>query len=89
MMKICSDFEHVNIGSGKDLSILELAKVICKVVGFKGEVVHDITKPDATLRKLMSTEKIGALGWKPTIHLTDDIAATYTAFSAEGGISFE
>lgn len=75
-----SDAEHVNVGSGEELSILELTKLVCDVVGFQGNIVHDLTKPDGTLRKLMSADKIRGLGWKPRIGLRDGIADTYTAF---------
>ena len=61
-MKNYSDFEHVNVGSGTDIAILELAQLVCDVVGFKGEIVADISKPDGTPRKLMSGDKIKALG---------------------------
>ena len=85
LMKVYSDFEHVNVGSGEDLSILDLTKLVCNVVGFDGEIVHDLTKPDGTPRKLMSAEKIRAFGWKPTIHLEDGIASAYAAFLDSNG----
>lgn len=87
LMKVYSDFEHVNVGSGEDLSILDLTKVVCKVVGFKGEIVHDLTKPDGTPRKLMSAEKIRALGWRPTTRLEDGIASAYEAFLTANGLA--
>lgn len=80
LMKVYSDFEHVNVGSGEDLSILDLTKLVCKVVGFRGEIVHDLTKPDGTPRKLMSAEKTRTLGWTPTIRLEDGITSAYAAF---------
>lgn len=82
LMKVYSDFEHVNVGSGEDLSILDLAKLVCDVVGFGGQIVCDLTKPDGTPRKLMSAEKIRSLGWKPAIGLKDGIAETYEAYLA-------
>lgn len=87
LMKVYSDFEHVNVGSGEDLSILDLTKLVCKVVGFNGDIVHDLTKPDGTPRKLMSADKIRALGWKPTIHLDDGIASTYATFLTKNDIA--
>jgi len=87
LMKVYSDFEHVNVGSGEDLSILDLTKLVCKVVGFKGDIIHDLTKPDGTPRKLMSADKIRSLGWKPTIRLEDGIATTYAAFLAVDGLA--
>lgn len=87
LMRVYSDFEHVNVGSGEDLSILDLTKLVCKVVGFEGEIVHDLTKPDGTPRKLMSADKLRALGWKPTIRLEDGVASTYAAFLAVDGLA--
>lgn len=77
-----SDFEHVNVGSGEDVTILKLTQLVCAVVGFEGEIIHDLTKPDGTPRKLMSTDKIRRLGWKPSITLEDGIASTYEWFKA-------
>jgi len=62
---------HINIGTGKDLSINELAKLVAEVVGFKGEIVHDTTKPDGTPRKLMDVSKINSPGWKYKTGLRD------------------
>ena len=82
LMKCYSDSEHVNIGSGEDLTILQLTRMVCDTVGFKGEIVHDLSKPDGTLRKLMSADKIRALGWKPSIGVEQGLCATYEAFRA-------
>ncbi len=82
LVKTYSDFEHVNVGSGEDLTILDLTKLVCEVVGFKGEIVHDLTKPDGTPRKLMSAEKIRGLGWRPSIALRDGVAAAYAWFQS-------
>lgn len=87
LMKVYSDFEHVNVGSGEDLSILDLTKLVCRVVGFKGEIVHDLSKPDGTPRKLMSADKIRALGWRPTTRLEDGIASAYEAFLTANGLA--
>lgn len=75
-----SGSEHVNLGSGEDLSILELAEMVCEVVGFEGGIERDTTKPDGTPRKLMSGDKLAALGWSPKIALRDGIASAYRAF---------
>jgi GDP-L-fucose synthase len=80
LMKTYSDFEHVNVGSGEDVTILELAQLVCEVVGFKGEIVTDTTKPDGTPRKLMSADKLRGMGWKPRIELRDGVLAAYKAF---------
>lgn len=84
LMKTYSDFEHVNVGSGDDVTILELTRMVCDVIGFEGEIVHDLTKPDGTPRKLMSADKIRGLGWKPSITLKDGLASTYDWFKARG-----
>lgn len=77
LMKTYSDFEHVNVGSGEDITILELAQLVCQVVGFKGEIVTDTSKPDGTPRKLMSADKLRAMGWAPQISLADGISDVY------------
>jgi GDP-L-fucose synthase len=72
--------EIVNIGCGEDISIRELAELICDVVGFKGDLAWDTTKPDGTPRKLLDVSKIHALGWRHRIGLRDGIARTYQWF---------
>jgi GDP-L-fucose synthase len=72
----------INIGCGEDISIRELADLICDVVGFDGELVWDKTKPDGTPRKLLDITKIRALGWQPQISLRQGIARTYEWFLA-------
>lgn len=82
VLKHYSGYEHVNIGSGEDVTILELAETVCEVVGFKGEIVKDTSKPDGTPRKLMSADRLRAMGWAPKIGLKDGIAQTYEWFLA-------
>lgn len=72
--------EIINVGCGKDISICELAELICDVVGFDGELVWDATKPDGTPRKLLDVSKLHNLGWRATIPLPDGIAQTYDWF---------
>ncbi len=72
--------EIINIGCGADISIRELAELICDVVGFDGELAWDATKPDGTSRKLLDVSKLNNLGWRPTIPLRDGIARTYDWF---------
>jgi GDP-L-fucose synthase len=79
-MKTYSDAEHVNVGSGDDITIYDLAQLVAGVVGFKGHIERDLTKPDGTPRKLMSDAKLRAQGWRPTISLTDGIADSYRWF---------
>ena len=74
--------EIINVGCGEDISIRELAELICDVVGFDGELAWDTTKPDGTPRKLLDVTKLRALGWKPAIPLRDGIARTYEWFRA-------
>lgn len=80
LMKHYEGEEHVNIGVGEDLSILELAHLVAKVVGFEGELVFDASKPDGTPRKLVDTTKINALGWKPRIGLEEGVELAYRWF---------
>ena len=72
--------EVINVGTGVDLTIRELAELICEVVGFKGELTWDRSKPDGTPRKLLDISKIASLGWKPTIPLREGIARAYEWF---------
>jgi len=72
----------INVGCGEDISIRELAELICDVVGFEGELAWDTTKPDGTPRKLLDVTKLRALGWKPAITLREGIAQTYDWFRA-------
>jgi len=72
--------EIVNVGCGEDISIRELAELVCEVVGFDGELSWDKTKPDGTPRKLLDVSKLRGLGWTPTIPLRDGIAQTYDWF---------
>src|SRR5437588_11218790 len=74
--------EIINVGCSEDISIGELAELICNVVGFDGELTWDKTKPDGTPRKLLDVSKLRALGWKPSIPLRDGIARTYEWFLA-------
>ena len=70
----------VNVGCSEDVSIRELAELICDVVGFRGELAFDATKPDGTPRKLLDVSKLNAMGWRPKISLRDGIAQTYDWF---------
>jgi len=69
--------EIINVGTGTDLTIRELAEMICDVVGFEGSLTWDASKPDGTPRKLLDISKIESLGWKPRIPLRAGIAETY------------
>ena len=67
----------VNIGCGEDITILELANIVKKTVGYEGQIVFDSTKPDGTMRKLMDISKIKSFGWHPSITLEEGIASVY------------
>ncbi|WP_290991811.1 GDP-L-fucose synthase [Hyphomicrobium sp.] len=72
-----SGAQHVNIGSGEDITILELMKLICRVVGFEGKIVTDPSKPDGTPRKLLDVSRLSASGWRPRKRLKEGLAETY------------
>ncbi|OGI65817.1 GDP-fucose synthetase [Candidatus Nomurabacteria bacterium RIFCSPLOWO2_01_FULL_39_18] len=80
LMNNYNDSEIINIGVGEDLSILELANVVKKCVGYKGDIVWDKSRPDGTLRKLLDVSKLQGLGWKAKINLEDGIRRTYEWF---------
>jgi GDP-L-fucose synthase len=84
LMKVYSGESHVNVGSGEDLTILELATLVCKVVGFAGDIVRDLSKPDGTPRKLMSAKRIRELGWSPTIALAEGLRSSYEWYLRSG-----
>jgi GDP-L-fucose synthase len=73
----------INVGCGEDLTIRELSKLIANVVGFRGEIIFDPSKPDGTPRKLMDISRLAALGWKPRISLREGLAITYRHFLEE------
>jgi len=80
LMKGYSEAGHINVGSGEDLEIRELTKLVCEVVGFTGAIVADPTKPDGTPRKLMAADKLRGMGWSPKTSLRDGLAKTYAWF---------
>jgi GDP-L-fucose synthase len=69
----------INIGIGDDITICELAELVCRVVGFHGELTFDATKPDGTMRKVMDVSRIRSLGWSSTVALPDGIRMVYEA----------
>jgi len=82
LMKTWSEDEPTNIGTGTDVTIAELARMIADVVGFTGQFVYDNSKPDGTPRKLLDTSKLTALGWRPRITLEAGIRQTYEWYRA-------
>lgn len=83
LMNEYSGEEHVNVGTGTDVSIKELAQLICKVVGYKGKLVFDTSKPDGTPKKLLDVSKINSLGWKAAVSLEEGIRKTYEWYLQE------
>ncbi len=80
LMKTYSGGSHINVGSGTDVTIEELARLVMRVVGFGGGLAKDVSKPDGTPRKLMDNSRLAELGWKPGIALESGLAGTYEWF---------
>ncbi len=80
LMETYNEKPFVNVGTGEDLSIKDLALLIKEIVGFDGELVHDTSKPDGTPRKLMDVSRIHQLGWRHRIGLREGITAVYHEF---------
>ena len=77
LMQNYSEEGLVNIGTGEDIAIIDLARLIKKIVGYKGNITHDLTKPDGTPRKLMNVSKLANAGWKAQIGLEKGIKSVY------------
>jgi GDP-L-fucose synthase len=73
--------DHINIGTGEDISIFEIAQKIAQVIGFEGNIVWDKTKPDGTLRKVLNVQKVNDLGWKHTTQLEEGLKKTVEWYS--------
>jgi GDP-L-fucose synthase len=82
LMETYSSPDIVNIGSGTDLSIRELAQLVADTVGYPGEILWDTTKPDGTPRKLMQSTRLHSLGWQPSIPMSQGIPLAYQDFLA-------
>ena len=67
----------VNIGTGEDIAIIELARLVKKIVGYEGKIANDLTKPDGTPRKLMNVSKLANAGWTATIGLEEGLRSVY------------
>jgi GDP-L-fucose synthase len=83
LLKSYSDEPHINVGSGIEHTILELARTVADVVGFKGGFSFDLSKPDGAPRKLMDSTRLLAMGWRPRTSLRDGLAAAYEWFLKE------
>jgi GDP-L-fucose synthase len=77
---------HINVGTGEDVTIREVAEIIRRVSGYEGRIAFDTSKPDGTPRKLMDSTKLASLGWRPRVQLADGISETYARFKAEHGL---
>ncbi|MBC7695608.1 MAG: GDP-L-fucose synthase [Burkholderiales bacterium] len=86
LMQTYDGEKFVNIGSGTDLTIKDLALLIKDIVGYEGEIVHDLSKPDGTPRKLMDVSYLHSLGWKHKIELPEGIKQVYDDFKKKEGI---
>jgi len=71
---------HINVGTGVDCTISELAETIAKVTGFKGKIAFDTSKPDGTPRKLLDISRLKSLGWEPSVSLEEGLRSTYQWF---------
>lgn len=80
LMETYEDPQLINVGTGEEVSILELAKIIAEIVGYKGKITFDATKPDGTPRKLMDSSRLHALGYKHKVSLREGIRVTYEGF---------
>ncbi len=74
------DLSHINVGTGEDCTIRQLAEALARVIGYAGELAFDATKPDGTPRKLMDASRLRAMGWRPEIALEDGLRQTYGWF---------
>lgn len=83
LMQCHNEAGFVNIGTGEDLSILELAHLVRRIVGYEGRIEHDLSKPDGTPRKLMDVSRLHGLGWKAKISLEQGISEVYQQFLKE------
>lgn len=83
LLKTYDEDEHINVGSGQEVSIAELATLLTKVIGFDGKLAFDTTKPDGPPRKALDSTRIAALGWAPRYSLEDGLAQTYAWYREE------
>jgi GDP-L-fucose synthase len=82
-MQNYNEAEHINVGTGEDVTIKELAETISEVVEFKGDIEWDTTKPNGTPRKVLDVSKIKSLGWEPKISLKSGIKSTYEWYTSQ------
>jgi GDP-L-fucose synthase len=87
LLKVYSGESHINVGSGQEVSIAELAEIVTRVTGFNGAVVYDRLRPDGTPRKRLDVSRLTALGWSPRIELASGVAETSVWFADSRGMS--
>jgi GDP-L-fucose synthase len=80
LLRTYDDESHINVGTGSDITIAELAELVAKAVGYSGDINWDTSKPDGTPRKLLDVSRLKSLGWSPRVDLADGIASTYQWF---------
>jgi GDP-L-fucose synthase len=85
LMERYEEAETINVGTGQDVSISELAVLMKEVTGFQGEIVYDRSKPDGMMRKVLDVSRINSLGWKPRISLKEGLNKTYS-WAVENGV---
>jgi GDP-L-fucose synthase len=83
LMKIYSDMDLVNIGSGEDITIAEFATLVAAIVGYQGSISYDTSRPDGTPRKLLDVSRLAALGWRARTSLEDGLRLAYQAYLSE------
>ena len=83
ILKNYSGSQFINIGVGKDLTIAEFARTVAEVVGFRGKIVFDTSKPDGTPRKLVDVSRLSAMGWTAKVSLREGLEKAYAAFLAD------
>ncbi len=81
-MEHYSEEQFINVGSGSEISIRELSELVGRIIGFRGNIVWDGSKPDGTPRKLMDGSRLHALGWRPKVNLETGIRLAYEDFLA-------
>lgn len=84
LMKFYDEELHINVGTGKDIQIIDLAKLIADVVGFNGNIICDMSKPDGTSRKLLCVKKLQQVGWRARIDLDAGLSSTYAWYCQNG-----
>jgi GDP-L-fucose synthase len=77
LMKHYSDLPHINVGTGEEISILDLAHLLGEITGYQGKIVFDASKPDGMMRKVMRVDRLAALGWRAKTHVRDGFRQAY------------